>query len=67
MSRPRARRGPVTAAQRLTGAFRDGAAGGGDRDLAGQVLGLVHAVRGEQDGLAEAGEVLDHVHASRRA
>src|SRR6266511_679287 len=43
------------------GALRHNASGGYDGDPVGQVLCLVHVVGGQQDGLAQGGEVLDHL------
>ena len=39
----------------------DDPAGGDHRDPVGELLGLVHVVGGQQDGLAEVAEALDHL------
>src|SRR6266545_3266423 len=55
------RLGDVPAAERLRAALRHDPAGGDDRDPVGEVLGLVHVVGGEQDGLAEVPEAVDQL------
>jgi hypothetical protein len=47
--------------QRGRVALGDDAPGRDHRHPVGQVLRLVHVVRGQQDGLAERGQVLDHL------
>jgi len=49
----------VTAAEGLGGAIGDDTAGGDHRDPVGEVLGLVHVVGGEKDGLAQGPQAGD--------
>ena len=58
----RDRRGhPVAAAERPRRPLGDDPAAGDDRDAVGELLGLVHVVRREEDGLAERAQPVDHV------
>src|SRR6266536_737578 len=61
-SRPRiALAAGVAAAERVRAALRHDRAAGQDHHPVGQVLGLVHVVRGQQDALAEGAQVVDQL------
>src|SRR6266498_3463490 len=55
------RLGQVAAAERVRAALRHDRAAGQDHHPVGQVLGLVHVVRGQQDALAEGAQVVDQL------